>query len=109
MSFARALQIWQITSLVLAGIYVLAAIAGILADFDTTQDTVLWATFLGGGALLILLGHRVFRSSPTLAAILVSLGTIGGAFPLFWTILVPLAAAVLIALSFALARRPAPA
>jgi hypothetical protein len=39
--------------------------------------------------------------------VFVSIGAAAGGFPLFWTLFVPLAAAVLIALAFALARRPA--
>jgi hypothetical protein len=34
-------------------------------------------------------------------------GAAAGGFPLFWTLIVPLVAAVVIALAFALARRPA--
>jgi hypothetical protein len=105
MSFARAVQIWKVTSLALAGIYVVAAIAGIMAEFERTRDTVLWVSFLGVGALLILLGHRKLDSSPPLAALLVSLGAAAGALPLFWSILVPLACAVVIALSVAIARQ----
>jgi hypothetical protein len=105
MSYARAVQIWKITSLVLAGIYVVAALVGIMAEFDRTRDTVLWVLFLGGGALLILLGHRVSHSSAVQAALLVSLGAAAGALPLFWSILVPLACAVVIALSVGIARQ----
>jgi FtsH-binding integral membrane protein len=105
MSFARAVQIWKITSLALAGIYVVAAIAGIMAEFERTRDTVLWVSFLGVGALLILLGHRKSHTSPPLAALLVSLGAAAGALPLFWSVLVPLACAVVIALSVAIARQ----
>jgi hypothetical protein len=107
MSFGRVLQITRILGLVLAGIYALAAIVGVLAEFDSTRDTVLWVTFLGGGALLILLGQRAGRISPWLSAALVSLGAALGGLPLFWTIFVPLAAAILIALSFAVARQHA--
>jgi hypothetical protein len=105
MSFARAVQIWKITSLVLAGIYVVAALVGIMAEFDRTRDTVLWVSFLGGGALLIMLGHRKAHSSPPLAALFVSLGAAAGALPLFWSILVPIACAAVIALSVAIARQ----
>jgi len=55
--------------------------------------------------LLILLGQRAGRISPWLSAALVSLGAALGGFPLFWTLFVPLAAAILIALSFAVARQ----
>jgi hypothetical protein len=106
MTYGRVLQITRILGLVLAGIYIIAALAGLLADFSP-QDTVLWVGFLGGGAVLILLGQYAVKLSAWLSAALVSIGAAAGGFPLFWSIVVPLAAAVLIALSFAVARQPA--
>ena len=108
MSFGRAVQVTRILALVLAGVYALAALGGLLADFDTTRDTVLWVGFLGGGAALILLSPFFAGISPWLSAASVSIGAAAGGLPLFWTIIVPLAAAVLIAMSFAVARRPSP-
>ena len=108
-SYGRAVQVTRILALVLAGIYALAALGGLLAEFDSTRDTVLWVGFLGGGALLILIGTYFGAVvSPWLSAALVSIGAALGGVPLFWSILIPLAAAVLIAMSFAVARRPAP-
>ena len=43
------------------------------------------------------------------SALLVSIGAVLGGLPLFWTLLVPVAVAAVIACSIALARRPAPA
>jgi hypothetical protein len=43
------------------------------------------------------------------AAVLLSAGALVGGFPLFWTLVVPIAVAAVIACSVALARRPAPA
>jgi hypothetical protein len=43
------------------------------------------------------------------SAVLVSLGAVLGGLPLFWTLLVPVAVAAVIACSIALARRAAPA
>ena len=107
-SYGRALQVTRILALVLAGIYAIAALGGLLADFDTTRDTVLWVGFLGGGAALILISPFFAGISPYVSAAAVSIGAAAGGLPLFWTIIVPLAAAVLIAMSFALAKRPAP-
>ena|SRR5918999_5615276 len=104
MSFARVVLIWRIVALALAAIYAIAGIAGMLADWDT-GDTVVWVAFLLGGALLILLGHRVFDASPMLAGILVSVGAAAGAFPLVWSIVVPIAVAVVIALSVSIVRQ----
>ncbi len=104
MSFARAVLIWRITALALAAIYAIAGIAGLLADWEA-GDTVFWVAFLLGGGLLIVIGNRVFDVSRTLAGVLVSIGAAAGAFALFWLIIVPLAAALVIALSVAIARQ----
>jgi FtsH-binding integral membrane protein len=103
-SLARAILIWRITALALAATYAIAGIAGMLADWKA-GETVLWVAFLVGGAILIVIGQRLFDSSATLAGILVSVGSAAGAFPLFWLIVVPLAAAVVIALSVTIARQ----
>jgi FtsH-binding integral membrane protein len=103
-SLARAIQVWRITALGLAAIYAIAGIGGMLADWDA-GETVLWVAFLVGGALVIVIGQRLFDSSPTLAGILVSVGAAAGAFPLLWSIIVPVAVAVVIALSVTIARQ----
>jgi hypothetical protein len=106
MSFARAVLIWRITALALAAIFAISAIVGILADWNR-RDTVIWVTILLGGALLIVIGNRLLESSPPLSGILVSVGAAAGAFPLFWLLIVPVAAAVVIALSVSIARQAA--
>lgn len=89
----------------LVTIYLAAGIAGFFIDFDSPASRALWIVFLLGGALLIVVG-AVVRSTPEkLSSGLVSTGAIAGAVPLFWTILVPLAAAVLIGMTFSLSRR----
>jgi hypothetical protein len=103
-SLARAILIWKITGLALAAVYAIAGIAGMLADWEA-GETVLWVAFLIGGGILIVLGQRLFDTSPVIAGILASVGAAAGAFPLFWLIVVPLAAAVVIALSVAIARQ----
>jgi hypothetical protein len=103
-TYGHAWLIWRITSLVLAGIYCIAAVAGIIG-IEETQDRIVWGIFLFGGAALIFLGQWLYGSRPVLSTTLVSIGTAAGAFALFWTLVVPLAAAVVIALGFALARR----
>jgi hypothetical protein len=92
---------------VLIAIYCLAGTIGVFADFGATRDTALWAGFLLGGAALLVVGLWAYRVSPSTSAVLISIGAAAGGLPLFWTLFVPLAAAVLIALAFALARRPA--
>ena len=107
MTYGHAWLVWRILALVLIAIYCLAGTIGWFSDFDSTRDTLLWVWFLYGGAALLGIGLWVYETSPSISAVLVSLGAAAGGLPLFWTILVPLASAVLIALAFALARRPA--
>jgi hypothetical protein len=104
MSFGRALLIWRITVLALAAVFAVAGIVGLLADWNA-RDTILWLVFLLGGALLLLLGNTLFDKSPPLAGLLASLGAAAGGVPLFWLIVVPIAAAVVVALSISLARQ----
>jgi hypothetical protein len=95
--------------LALAALYALGALVGLFAlDFDTTRDVVLWLGFLLGGAGLMLLGQLALPAGVR-SALLVSLGAALGGLPLFWTLIVPVAVAAVIACSIALARRAAPA
>jgi hypothetical protein len=95
--------------LALSILYLAGALGGaFLLDFDTTRDTMLWVGFLVGGAVLMLLGHLGLPRG-TRSALFVSLGAVLGGLPLFWTLVVPIAVAAVIACSVALARRPAPA
>jgi hypothetical protein len=93
----------------LSALYVLAALGGFaVVDFDTTRDLVLWLSFLLVGAALMLLGQLALPPGAR-SAVLVSLGSAIGGLPLFWTLVVPVAVAAVIACSIALARRAAPA
>lgn len=95
--------------LALGVLYFVAAIGGLfLFDFETTRDTVLWLGFLIGGAVLMVLGQLGVPRGPRSAA-MVSVGAVLGGLPLFWTLVVPVAVAAVIACSVALARRPAAA
>ncbi|MFO7571407.1 MAG: hypothetical protein R6W48_02255 [Gaiellaceae bacterium] len=88
----------------LSALFVLAAIAGLLfLDYDAGR-AVLWVAVLVGGAALMLAGQRIEHPS-ALSATLVSFGAVVGGFPLFWTLIVPVAVAAVIASSVALARR----
>jgi threonine/homoserine/homoserine lactone efflux protein len=108
MSYGRAMQVTRILGLVLTGIYAVAAIVGLVADL-TSGQTVAWVVFLGGGALLIFLGQNLSKFPPVIAAALICVGAVAGAFPLIPFIVPPVAAAVLVWLTISLARRPAPA
>jgi hypothetical protein len=91
--------------LALSLLYLTAALAGVLwIDFDTTRDLVLWLAFLCGGAALMLAGELAAGSPGWRSATLVSIGAAAGGLPLFWTILVPVAVATVMACTIALAR-----
>ena len=93
--------------LALSALYALAAIAGLaFVDFDSTRDLVLWTVLLVAGAVLLAAGQLLLPTGAASAA-LVSLGALLGGVPLFWTLLVPIAVAAVIACSMRLARRPA--
>jgi uncharacterized membrane protein len=88
-------------------LYALAAVGGLaLVEFEHTRDIVLWTTFLAVGAALLLAGQLLVRPG-ALSALLISVGAVVGGLPLFWTLLVPIAAAAVVACSIALARRGA--
>lgn len=96
--------------LALCVLYALAAVAGrALIDFGSTRDLVLWTLLLVAGAVLLAIG-QLLASRGARSAALVSIGAVLGGLPLFWTVLVPVAAATVVACSIALARRrPTPA
>ena len=95
--------------LALSALYALAGIAGFVAiDFDTTVSRALWLGFLLTGAVLLLVGQLAFPPGGR-SGVLLSLGAVLGGLPLFWTLIVPVAVAAVIACSIALARRTAPA
>jgi hypothetical protein len=91
--------------LTLVAFYVVAAVAGAAFLTDSGSATASWLTFLVGGAVCMLLGTFVLKTPPWLSAALVSVGASIGGLPLFWTVIVPLASAVVIASSIALARQ----
>lgn len=95
--------------LALSVLYLVGAVGGpLLIDFDSTRDTVFWVALLVGGAALMLVGQLVLPPGGR-SALLVSLGAAMGGLRLFWTLLVPVAVAAVVACSIALARRAAPA
>ena len=95
--------------LTLSALYLLGALGGVvLLDFDTTRDILFWVLLLVLGSTLMLVG-QVGLQPGVPSAVLISVGAALGGLPLFWTLLVPIAVAAVIACSIALARRPAPA
>src|SRR5262245_37768012 len=92
--------------LALSALYAVAALAClVLADFESTRDILLWTLLLLVGAALLAAGQLLLPSG-TASAVLISLGAVLGGLPLFWTLLVPVAVAVVIACTVKLARRP---
>jgi hypothetical protein len=93
--------------LALSALYVLAAVAGLaLVNFSSTRDLVLWTVLLLVGAAFLAAGQLLLPTCTASAAV-VSLGAVLGGLPLFWTLLVPIAVAAVIACKVRLARRPA--
>jgi hypothetical protein len=89
---------------VLVTTYVAAAIVGVLSDF--VSNKALWAIVLGGSAALIVIG-AVVKSLPSwLSLALVSLGAIAGGILLLPLVLPPIAAALLVMLTYSLSRQP---
>jgi hypothetical protein len=70
-----------------------------------TGGRVAWIIFVTGAGVLLLLGLRIFDRAPRSGAALVSVGALIGGLTLVWSLVAPLAAIVLIALSILCARR----
>ena len=96
--------------LALSALYVLAAVAGLaLVDFGSTRDLMLWTLLLLAGAGLLAAG-QLLAPPGWGSAVAICAGAVVGGLPLFWTLLVPVAVAVVIACTIRLARRrPSPA
>ena len=96
--------------LALSALYALSAIAGLwLVDFGSTRDRALFTLLLLAGAGLLAAG-QLLMTPGTVSAIVICVGAVVGGLPLFWTLLVPIAVAVVIASTIKLARQgPSPA
>ena len=92
--------------LALGVLYVVAALGGLAVL--PVDNVVPWLSFLLIGAALMFVGQLALPPSG-LSALLVSLGAALGGLQLYWTLVVPIAVAAVIACSIALARRAAPA
>jgi hypothetical protein len=84
--------------------YVAAAVVGISSDF--VDNKVLWATVLGVSSALIVVGAVVKNLPPWLTLALISTGAIVGGVLLIPLVLPPIAAALLVMLTYSLSRRP---
>jgi hypothetical protein len=94
-------------ALLLGVAYAAGGVVGWIANVTDGDgsDLAFWLVFLLGGAALILAGLFGSRRWSWISALLISVGAAAGALALFWTIIVPIFALVLIGLAFAGARR----
>jgi hypothetical protein len=88
---------------VLVATYVAAAIVGVTSDF--VSNKVAWAFVLGGSAAFIVIGAFVRILPPWLSLALISVGAIAGGVLLIPLVLPPIAAALLVMLTYSLQRR----
>jgi uncharacterized membrane protein len=77
----------------------------LIGDWDSDTDRLVFGLLVGGGGVLLVVSLVVFRRSPWRAAVLGGIGAIAGALGLFWTIVIPILAIVLIVLSLLRVRR----
>jgi hypothetical protein len=87
----------------LVTIYVTAAIIGIF--WDAVGNKELWVVLLGGSAALIVAGTVLRNAPPWISVGFVAVGATVGGVMLLPTIVVPIAAALLVGLTFSLSRR----
>ena len=84
--------------------YIAAATVGVTSDF--VSNKVAWAVVLGGSAAFIVLGAFVKHLPSWLSLALISVGAIAGGILLIPLVLPPIAAALLVMLTYSLSRRP---
>jgi hypothetical protein len=87
--------------------YVVAGVAGVaLGATDGGRDLAVWLGLLVGGGALVLVGSFLFRPSP-FGVLATAIGAVAGALALVWSVVVPVLALALVALSVVRARRAA--
>jgi hypothetical protein len=87
---------------------VLGALIGFDEDWDSTGERVLWFVLTIGGALLLAAGlWYASRSRTRAAAVLISIGALMAGGAIFWSIVMPVAAIVVVVLTTMWVRRPA--
>ena len=84
--------------------YAAAAVVGVFSDF--VDNKVLWAVVLGSSAALIVVGAIVKNLPSWLTLALISVGAIVGGILLIPLVLPPIAAALLVMLTYSLSRQP---
>jgi hypothetical protein len=88
-------------ALVLAVGYAAAGLVGWITDVTDGDgsDLAFWLLFLFGGAALLLAGLFLVPRWSNASVALVSVGALAGAIAVFWSVIVPLLAIVLIVLA----------
>jgi hypothetical protein len=97
-------------TIVAAAYVIIGIIGGLWASHweeASTGDRVVWVVLLVGGGVLLFVGLRMSRRSPWLGALLISIGAVAGALPIFWTLVASVVAVTLVVLSIVYARRAA--
>jgi hypothetical protein len=94
----------RILSFILIWLYAAAGVAAFVVD-EFAANEVFWAAVFFGAAAAILFGQLASRLSPWVSVAIVSVGALVGGLALFVTIVVPIAAAALVAINVTLARR----
>jgi hypothetical protein len=92
-------------ALVLAACYALAGIIGWIANAAEGGDLAFWLGLLLGGAVLILAGLFLAPRWSVTSVVLLGIGGLAGALALWWSVVAPILAIVLIGLAVAAARR----
>jgi hypothetical protein len=91
---------------ILAGASILLGlIVGAAADFDKSSDRGFWITFLVLSGILIFVGLWLINRNGWLGVALIIVGSILGSIAIFWSIIYPLVAIVVIALAILWVRR----
>jgi hypothetical protein len=91
---------------ILAGASILLGlIVGVAADFDDGSDRGFWITFLVLSGVLIFAGLWLINRNGWLGVGLIIVGAILGSIAIFWSIIYPLVAIVVIALAILWVRR----
>jgi hypothetical protein len=89
--------------------YLIVGVAGAIWpghwDDAAASDQIVWAVLLIAGGLLVLAGLRLLQRAPARGGMLVSIGAVVGALPIFWALVPLLLAVALIVLSVVYARR----
>lgn len=106
-SFGRISTATQVLAAILGVGYIAAGVVGAALGVTDGEGGSLafWLTFLVGGGALVLVGSFALASRGAVSVVVTAIGAAAGALALFWSVIVPVAAAVLVVLIVVDARR----